>query len=203
MRRRGFTLIELLVVIAIIAILAAILFPVFAKARENARKATCQSNLKQITTAALMYAQDYDERTMMHYIIGPGWVPFLRPMDLLTPYVKNSQAWVCPSSQVVYGTQRCNFGRVHIPANSICSYSLAQYKEVANAVVFFDENNYYTCADVYYAPSYTGCSGTCGGPGKLNPVHNDGLNLSFLDGHVKWMKWETIQANMATYRYQG
>ncbi len=60
--RRGFTLIELLVVIAIIAILAAILFPVFARARENARKANCQNNLKQIATGLLMYAQDYDER---------------------------------------------------------------------------------------------------------------------------------------------
>ncbi|HPT99040.1 MAG TPA: prepilin-type N-terminal cleavage/methylation domain-containing protein, partial [Armatimonadota bacterium] len=62
--RRGFTLIELLVVIAIIAILAAILFPVFARARENARKASCQSNLKQIATAASMYIQDWDERTL-------------------------------------------------------------------------------------------------------------------------------------------
>ena len=60
-RQSGFTLIELLVVIAIIAILAAILFPVFAQARENARKSNCQSNLKQIGTGILMYAQDYDE----------------------------------------------------------------------------------------------------------------------------------------------
>jgi prepilin-type N-terminal cleavage/methylation domain-containing protein len=60
-RRPGFTLIELLVVIAIIAILAAILFPVFATARENARKITCVSNLKQLGTSVLMYAQDYDD----------------------------------------------------------------------------------------------------------------------------------------------
>ncbi|PJB63475.1 MAG: hypothetical protein CO095_16425, partial [Armatimonadetes bacterium CG_4_9_14_3_um_filter_58_7] len=59
--RSGFTLIELLVVIAIISILAAILFPVFAKAREKARTASCQSNLKQLSTAMLMYVQDYDE----------------------------------------------------------------------------------------------------------------------------------------------
>ena len=61
-RRKGFTLIELLVVIAIIAILAAILFPVFAKAREKARQVSCQSNMKQIGTATMMYLQDYDEK---------------------------------------------------------------------------------------------------------------------------------------------
>ena len=69
LRRNGFTLIGLLVVIAIIAILAAILFPVLARARENARKASCQSNLKQIATGLLMYAQDYDER----FGLAGGW----------------------------------------------------------------------------------------------------------------------------------
>ena len=67
MKRRAFTLIELLVVIAIIAILAAILFPVFARARESARRASCQSNMKQIILAYTMYAQDYDEITVPVY----------------------------------------------------------------------------------------------------------------------------------------
>jgi prepilin-type N-terminal cleavage/methylation domain-containing protein len=66
-RSRGFTLIELLVVIAIIAILAAILFPVFAQAREKARQASCLSNAKQMSTAVMMYAQDYDETFPLYF----------------------------------------------------------------------------------------------------------------------------------------
>src|SRR5690349_12257289 len=94
--RRAFTLIELLVVIAIIALLAAILFPVFARARENARKSSCMNNLKQAGVGLMQYTQDYDE-TMVIYPYaqtgittrGLGWY--------LMPYVKSSQIWRCPS----------------------------------------------------------------------------------------------------------
>lgn len=92
----GFTLIELLVVIAIIAILAAILFPVFARARENARRSACQSNLKNLGLAALQYIQDYDEKVMhgnmtnVNYI-GMGWA------GQLTPYTKSNDLFRCPS----------------------------------------------------------------------------------------------------------
>src|SRR5437016_13930229 len=75
-RRTGFTLIELLVVIAIIAILAAILFPVFAQARDKARQAACLSNLKQVGTALMMYGQDYDERMPVTCSWGRGWTWF-------------------------------------------------------------------------------------------------------------------------------
>ena len=91
----GFTLIELLVVIAIIAILAAILFPVFAQAREKARQTSCLSNSKQYATAILMYAQDYDEAIPMSVYPTPtGIVTFYLAID---PYVKNKQVAVCPS----------------------------------------------------------------------------------------------------------
>ncbi|HHX39440.1 MAG TPA: DUF1559 domain-containing protein [Armatimonadetes bacterium] len=123
----GFTLIELLVVIAIIAILAAILFPVFARARENARKAACQSNLKQIGNALMMYVQDYDETLPIvttaisgGYRVGdpdapccskawhqnrsttnPAPAPTMVHNGFvahrLEPYVKNTQVWRCPS----------------------------------------------------------------------------------------------------------
>src|SRR6478735_5809147 len=86
-RRKGFTLIELLVVIAIIAILAAILFPVFAKAREAARSTVCKSNLKQIATAIQMYAQDYDE--VLPFGGGSGAAPN-RWYQLTDPYIKNT-----------------------------------------------------------------------------------------------------------------
>ena len=96
--KRGFTLIELLVVIAIIAILAAILFPAFAKARESARRSSCSSNLKQIGIAMMQYSQEYDEQVVPGAIAkggiangGTGW------MGLLQPYLKSTQIFSCPS----------------------------------------------------------------------------------------------------------
>jgi len=107
MKRKAFTLIELLVVIAIIAILASILFPVFARARENARKAACQSNLKQIGLGVMMYAQDYDETypiASLTYTGGAIW-------QVLDPYVKNDQVWVCPTAGVIMsGSTRVHSG---------------------------------------------------------------------------------------------
>lgn len=96
-RQRAFTLIELLVVIAIIAILASILFPVFARARENARRASCQSNLKQIGLGFMQYAQDYDGYT-------PGSSTGVSPVSIswptfIFPYIKSEQLFVCPSGE--------------------------------------------------------------------------------------------------------
>lgn len=140
--RRGFTLIELLVVIAIIAILAAILFPVFAKAREKARQTTCLSNLKQIGTATLMYVQDYDEQFPWLMMDGrtnndstglsqglPAGPP-IWSVDLeakrglfmeyeLQPYVKNYQMFVCPT----LGGSPVKFGTDNLPLNEYGSYA--------------------------------------------------------------------------------
>src|SRR5262245_57444332 len=98
-RRKAFTLIELLVVIAIIAILAAILFPVFAQARERARNASCVSNLKQIGTAAMMYAQDYDEQFLPFgvYTGRPSPGTFVYWQTLIQPYARNRGFTLCPS----------------------------------------------------------------------------------------------------------
>src|SRR5687767_15105762 len=118
-RKSGFTLIELLVVIAIIAILAAILFPVFARARENARRASCQSNLKQIGLGILQYVGDYDEIMPRLYFTNPvspqnqfttnyryqdlsrgedSTVVNYKWMDAVYPYIKSEQVFVCPSA---------------------------------------------------------------------------------------------------------
>src|SRR5215210_5217895 len=102
-RRPGFTLIELLVVIAVIAILAAILFPVFAQAREKARSAACLSNLKQIGTASMMYAQDYDETLCLQYYnpLGAASGVTAGPWDVtMMPYMKNEGVLRCPSDTV-------------------------------------------------------------------------------------------------------
>src|SRR5258708_3751554 len=107
--RRGFTLIELLVVIAIIAILAAILFPVFAQARESARKISCLSNCKQMGLAAMMYIQDYDEMypctswdtpaigTSDNDTRNPNYRSAMQWLWRIMPYQKNRQLFVCPS----------------------------------------------------------------------------------------------------------
>src|SRR5437870_1111619 len=102
-KKRAFTLIELLVVIAIITILAAILFPVFAQAREKARATSCLSNMKQIALASRMYAQDYDGMRVQSQV----WLKSRSPSEstwsgLLMPYVKSRGAFQCPSNRRPY-----------------------------------------------------------------------------------------------------
>ena len=96
LHRKAFTLIELLVVIAIIAILAAILFPVFGRARENARRSSCQSNLKQIALGWIQYSQDYDELTVPGRILATS--SRISWNDAIQPYMKSEQVQSCPSN---------------------------------------------------------------------------------------------------------
>jgi prepilin-type N-terminal cleavage/methylation domain-containing protein/prepilin-type processing-associated H-X9-DG protein len=128
-KKKGFTLIELLVVIAIIAILAAILFPVFSRAREQARKAACLSNGKQIGTALMMYVQDWDE-TYPFWVLPCSPAGFqqnggLFPTEQLQPYMKNWDVWRCPSAAPTqgYAWSMCYPGVWGRPQNNqICTY---------------------------------------------------------------------------------
>lgn len=197
--RKGFTLIELLVVIAIIAILAAILFPVFARAREKARQTSCLSNVKQIMLGVLMYVQDYDESLPIgtSYWYAPGGGGASSHVDsamwprLINPYVKNEQIFVCPSYRHTL-TDPWG-GTIDLSYAAIMSYQqygkrlIADIKSVAKFVYLLessDWNNYWYPNDdnlmaidsTQYRPwGY-----------ETQTPHNDGLNLGFLDGHAKW-----------------
>ena len=112
LHKSGFILIELLFVIAIIAILAAILFPVFARARENARRTSCQSNMKQIGLGLLQYSQDYDEfqpRTNFGGTGATNWPTKYKWMDAIYPYVKNEQIFTCPSDTTTSPTNKFRY----------------------------------------------------------------------------------------------
>jgi prepilin-type N-terminal cleavage/methylation domain-containing protein/prepilin-type processing-associated H-X9-DG protein len=202
MGRRGFTLIELLVVIAIIAILAAILFPVFAKAREKARQTSCLSNMRQIANAAAMYVQDYDETFPMSIYL-PNNNPAARVWifyDALAPYMKNTQILQCPSEPKRIATSEIQ-AIIPIPLGTNLQY--VSYN--GNYAVFEDgPNNALTVANHATVgigeipkPSETFVMGD--GEIELQPnifdspvlgAHNAGFNASFCDGHAKWGKCE-------------
>ena len=110
--KRAFTLIELLVVIAIIAILAAILFPVFAKAREKARQASCQSNLKQISLGCIMYASDYDQRTVVNSWQDGSWGPLPERPPALLPTQQPRRLCVCRRPRQDAAVSECQAHRL-------------------------------------------------------------------------------------------
>jgi prepilin-type N-terminal cleavage/methylation domain-containing protein/prepilin-type processing-associated H-X9-DG protein len=194
MRSRGFTLIELLVVIAIIAILAAILFPVFAKAREKARQTSCLSNIKQLGLGVMQYCQDYDERMFVHCGMprpgntADGFPEHCWPYCLV-PYTKNTQMFLCPSSNNPTWTH--NYG---LNFRGVDGKALGEFKVPAETLVAFDSTSVVACP-----PGYTGsccqAEGDGDGTGRWAPRHNDGLNCAWMDGHAKWMKKPDMQGH--------
>jgi prepilin-type N-terminal cleavage/methylation domain-containing protein/prepilin-type processing-associated H-X9-DG protein len=207
LRRRGFTLIELLVVIAIIAILAAILFPVFARAREKARQTSCLSNVKQLGLGIMMYTQDYDESFPPTYQwVSPGnnW-PLRKWAPTILPYVKNTQIFVCPSDQpaqdngtdavgpISYGT---NVNLMPGERGAFAPVALAKVARPAECTLLCDA---YHAADYCMDANYVVANGiTCEGRpagllgnGQDVSFHNGGYNACMVDGHAKWAKGGT------------
>ena len=217
--RAGFTLIELLVVIAIIAILAAILFPVFAQARDQARKSACLSNLNQMGKAVIMYTQDYDETYPMVY---GGYAGIARAAEyiLVYPYIKNVDVWRCPSAAPsdgatwpdsiadVMGVPRSQGRRFNYGYNwGVLIYAgggLLEPERVTPAGQSYQAGKAMAAlvapADVFvYSDSYDTYRPTMGtdwildsysGPARNSSLRHGGrFNVAFADGHAKNMQW--------------
>lgn len=194
-RRGGFTLIELLVVIAIIAILAAILFPVFARARENARRSSCSSNGKQIGIAMSQYLQDNDER---YPVADHEAIPVYAWSEPLQPYIKSEQVFQCPSMPKAgpHPVPRTDY-----IVNGFFSHGLSQAKfnDVVQQIMVTERAEGLAVLD--YHPwveegETTFDETVFDNIGKTR--HFDGSNYVFADGHVKWLKFESTKAPQAS-----
>ncbi len=213
-RPPSFTLIELLVVIAIIAILAAILFPVFAQARAKARQTACLSNMKQIGTGLMMYAQDYDEVLPGNTDHRAGFnLPdgFRTPYDGgnpltwrvwardIQPYIKNFEVYVCPGSTPNGGTllfsahPRKDYNTSYHLNGIAATKSMAAVPAPADTI-YLQEASFYT-RTAQERPNVEGTPpmGTRFNHDSYNIHHNEGGNLLFCDGHAKWHKKTRIR----------
>lgn len=198
--RGGFTLIELLVVIAIIAILASILFPVFSRARAKARATSCLSNVKQITLAMEMYAQDQDE---MYPIATTFWSPDPSTIgetwdtDIL-PYTRNQDILICPDNRQKCacgcgdprrGYAQTKYTTIDVASNVWCAFS-GMYPEPSDTVLIVEKGAYgpaHQSDASCEAFSQAGASDDWkpfGGNTKLR--HSNGNNFGFTDGHAKF-----------------
>ena len=237
-RNQGFTLIELLVVIAIISILASILFPVFARARENARRTSCLSNMKQIGLGIMMYVQDYDEKYPPYQITSaatpPGdwqsnWAYTNKVwiwQQIIQPYTKSMQVFVCPSGlplayqgrdtviQTNYGVNKnimplgggISMAAINAVSSTYMAMDAGQWDIDADTVIHPGASSYNV-----YVPGMRPFTGTeiAAGPGSWNKSdyangrHFDGINLTFADGHAKWLKSATVYQQAKDYGVAG
>ena len=204
--KKAFTLIELLVVIAIIAILAAILFPVFARARENARRSSCQSNLKQIMLGQIQYSQDYDEKLLPTRAANPAHLPWA---TVIQPYLKSEQIMICPSASDTVNSYTYNY------YVGLDGRSLAAIEFPTLVPTFIDANGTRdTTAFSRISPTFLTQTSIAGWQGRsIVPTsvgysngeagfiaakrHLEGANYAFSDGHVKWLKGSDTQLTYA------
>lgn len=203
--KRAFTLIELLVVIAIIAILAAILFPVFARARENARRAACISNLKQIGLGVMQYTQDYDEtyHNAYNFNYSTAWY------QAYYPYIKSDQIFVCPSAanrtipdiKNDTGTYELSYG-INAAVWTETAYSpnnahvkVAEIPKPANLIMIMDSER----LPGSYGPTH---KVTPNPPAECmrSNRHFNGATILFADGHAKWENFSWYDQSTATPR---
>jgi len=220
----GFTLIELLVVIAIIAILAAILFPVFAQAREKARSSTCLSNSKQLALAVVMYAEDYDEvlpKTADPDRGGGGGAalnngPWSMVMTL-DPYTKNRKIFTCPSVAKesyldITPSNKLWNGIIFETANVDTATSAKSLAEIQNSAglimavegmvnTVWNRLSLSKCGWGYWPNDLDGSAyaNTKNWPVWSN-AHNEGLNVPFLDGHAKFIKRSSLTSEMLGFK---
>jgi prepilin-type N-terminal cleavage/methylation domain-containing protein/prepilin-type processing-associated H-X9-DG protein len=229
--RKGFTLIELLVVIAIIAILAAILFPVFARAREKARQTACLSNVKQISLGVQMYAQDYDEVLPFFYISHADHSMRTGLAQIIQPYIKNADVYNCPSSDGVVTEpisylEHASYGfhvNVFVSGNPPPRRKLADIRRPAEIIMMGDvmqdpngpgQMRLPSSGPFRCDPDGSNCK-TCGGthnwiygnhnyerPGfNFLERHNGTGNAAFMDGHCKAMKHFELYQNGKDHPY--
>lgn len=214
MKTTGFTLIEMLVVVAIIAILAAIIFPVFASAREKARQATCASNLRQLTMAVDQYVQDYDDVMPGAYqgdygidtnhVKRGGWIYYVEfaednptgkdfdpTLGSIYSYVKSTQVYICPDDGAGQRTgdsyainscvenppdQATYFASGKLLSKLVNPSGMMLFSEEDDSLVGSTNDGY---LNLQYAPGFGDA---------LSTRHDNGVEVSFVDGHVKWYR---------------
>ena len=226
-QKNAFTLIELLVVIAIIAILAAILFPAFARARENARRASCQSNLKQIALGIKQYTQDYDEKyplSVSHTNNVGGWdTPDQGWPQLIQPYVKSTQLLQCPSETTAPNASPYAAGytdywynnelapvvtdgeEIFLPSSGISDAALSYPTLTVMNGDGVGSQAAYVCSGLACSDDGSAVYGSLNpglavtGGGEFAQRHLEGMNFSFADGHVKWYRSATTTKMSKVY----